>query len=400
MMDAKRSDFPARTRRMIAALAVLAAAAAFPMRAAPADESLVQESRQAIESADPFMGDWQGTFTQRNKKTWPLAVQVVALGKERYHATFLPAFDKRTTAIAGLEGVRDGETVIFTGWGDVSDYCGPDWSGAIENGKFTGSVPAREGGTFELRKVVRVSPTLGEKAPAGAVVVFDGKNFDELGTPPPRAPKKPAGKGKAAADKSAAEKSTGEKSVSEKSAPAKTAGRKPTAETRRDLLEGPTPLNPVKWELANGAMRCTRGAGSVVTKRKFGAFKMHVEFRTPFMPEAREQSRGNSGVLFHGLEIQVLDTYGLGGRSKECGAVYSRVAPLVNACAPPMQWQTFDVTIQAPEKGANARLTVLHNGLTVHENLEVGPISTPSSILFQDHGNAIEYRNIWVVELP
>ena len=400
MMDAKRSDFPARTRRMIAALAVLAAAAAFPMRAAPADESLVQESRQAIESADPFMGDWQGTFTQRNKKTWPLAVQVVALGKERYHATFLPAFDKRTTAIAGLEGVRDGETVIFTGWGDVSDYCGPDWSGAIENGKFTGSVPAREGGTFELRKMVRVSPTLGEKAPAGAVVVFDGKNFDELGTPPPRAPKKPAGKGKATADKSAAETPTGEKSVSEKSAPAKTAGRKPTAETRRDLLEGPTPLNPVKWELANGAMRCTRGAGSVVTKRKFGAFKMHVEFRTPFMPEAREQSRGNSGVLFHGLEIQVLDTYGLGGRSKECGAVYSRVAPLVNACAPPMQWQTFDVTIQAPEKGANARLTVLHNGITVHDNLEVGPISTPSSILFQDHGNAIEYRNIWVVELP
>jgi hypothetical protein len=401
MNEATRSGFLTRSARMIVALAVFVLPAAFPLCAAPADEKLVAESTEAIERADPFMGDWQGTFTRRNKKTSPLAAQVIALGKGRYHATFLAEFDKRTTPIAGLEGVREGEKVSFMGWGDVSDYCGPDWDGVIENGKFTGSVPAREGGTFELRKVVRISPTLGEKPPAGAIVVFDGKNFDELGTPPPRAPRKPtAGKGKATADKSATEKPAAEKSVAEKSAPAKPAGRRPSAETRRGELEAPMNLLPVKWELVNGAMRCTKGAGSVVTKRRFGAFKMHLEFRTPFMPEAREQSRGNSGVIFHGLEIQVLDTYGLGGRSKECGAVYSRVAPLVNACAPPMQWQTYDVTIQAPEKGANARLTVLQNGVTIHDNLEVGPISTPSSILLQDHGNTIEYRNIWVVELP
>ena len=42
------------------------------------------------------------------------------------------------------------------------------------------------------------------------------------------------------------------------------------------------------------------------TTEDFGIYKLHVEFRVPFMPAARGQGRGNSGVYQHGrYEIQV-----------------------------------------------------------------------------------------------
>ena len=370
-------------------LLLLAAAWVFPALITPAapaaDVKLLEESRQAMEKADPFMGDWEGIFTQRNKKTAPLVAQVVALGKDRYHATLLPEFDKRTTTIANLEGLREGDAIRFFGWGDVSCYRGPDWEGKIENGKFTGSVPAREGGTFELRKVVRIPPTLGARPPAGAVVLFDGTNYDQWHGYVRVSAAKKAGEKKNAGDKKAA----GEKAGSAARSPAKAAAAKAAAR-----IPG-----PVKWVIADGAMRAVPGSGSVVTRNKFNFFKLHLEFRTPFMPEAREQARGNSGVKLHNLEIQVLDTYGLVGRSKECGGIYGRVDPSVNMCAPPQQWQTFDVTVQPAGSDGKARLTVLQNGVAIHEGLEIGAIAQPTTIELQDHSNPVEYRNVWLVEL-
>ena len=308
------------------------------------DEALAQESRRDLEQADPFMGDWQGYFRQRNRKTSaPLVAQVVALGKGRYHATLLPAFDQRTMPVASLEGQRDGDFVRFFGWGDVSSYCGPDWEGVIEGDRFRGSVPAREGGTFELEKVVRVSPTLGAQPPAGAVVLFDGSNLDAW-------------------------------------------------EKRQRLLSA-----PAAWKIENSAMEVTRGGGSIQTRQKFENYRLHVEFRTPLMAEAREQSRANSGVYCHNTEVQVLDTYGLAGRSLECGGIYHRRDPLVNMCRPPRQWQTYDITVETPE-GANSVMTVAHNGVVIHERLDLGRRVQPTSILLQDHGNAVQYRNIWLVE--
>jgi len=355
MKEQRDHDFLVNTHRMLVVLLVSILSATSSIYASPADENLIRESREAMESADPFMGDWQGIFTQKNKKTSPLVAQVIALGKGRYHATLLAEFDKRTTTVATLEGLTSGSTVRFMGWGDVSCYRGPDWDGVIQGGKFTGSVPGREGGAFELRKVVRISPTLGEKPPASAVVLFDGTNFDQW---------------------------------------------EALIRLGRGKLATVQP-GPVKWKIVNDAMEATRGGGTISTKKKFGAFQLHLEFRTPFVPEAREQARGNSGVLFHGLEIQVLDTYGLEGRSKEGGAIYARLAPLVNMCAPPMQWQTYDVTIHAPKKDENARLTVLQNGVKIHDEIDVGrTISQPDSLKLQDHGNPLQYRNIWLVELP
>ena len=149
------------------------------------------------------------------------------------------------------------------------------------------------------------------------------------------------------------------------------------------------------------------------TKQSFGDFTMHVEFRTPYMPKARDQGRGNSGVYIQGrYEVQILDSFGLEGVNTECGSLYKPRAPLLTMCFPPLAWQTYDIDFTAPrfnsagEKTKNARITVRHNGIVVHDNVEIssktgagtpeGP--NPRPIKLQDHGNPVHFRNIWIVE--
>jgi hypothetical protein len=170
----------------------------------------------------------------------------------------------------------------------------------------------------------------------------------------------------------------------------------------------------VKWRIVDDAMEIKAGTGSIVTKDTFTDFKLHIEFRTPFMPAARGQGRGNSGVYLQGrYEIQVLDSYGLEGVDNECGGIYKVGAPLVNMCYPPMCWQTYDIDFSAPQFDAGgtmtrgARVTAVHNGVTIHRDLEIrsptggaldNNVSEPGGIYLQDHGNPVQFRNIWVVE--
>jgi hypothetical protein len=167
----------------------------------------------------------------------------------------------------------------------------------------------------------------------------------------------------------------------------------------------------VKWKLLNdGAMEVKKGNGSIVTKKKFNDIKLHVEFRTPFMPDARGQGRGNSGVyLQERYEVQVLDSYALEGKDNECGGIYKIGEPSVNMCAPPTQWQTYDITFYGPSADReNAQVTVVHNGVTIHDELKLpsptggaldSDVNKPGGIYLQDHGNPVQYRNIWLVEL-
>jgi hypothetical protein len=154
--------------------------------------------------------------------------------------------------------------------------------------------------------------------------------------------------------------------------------------------------------------------GDILSKEAFGSAQIHVEFMTP-VTSGRGQDRGNSGVYIQGrYEVQVLDsfqseTYPDG----QCGAVYKQHSPLVNACRPPGEWQAYDIVFRAPtfesgKKVANARLTVFHNGVLIHDDVELtGPTGAAGRgqegptgpLLLQDHGHEVKFRNIWIRSL-
>lgn len=200
-----------------------------------------------------------------------------------------------------------------------------------------------EGGEVKFQRVARKSPTLEAKPPEGAVVLFDG--------------------------------------------------------TSGDAFDNATIL-------PDGSL-----LSGVTTKQGFGAYRLHLEFRLSWMPQARGQARSNSGVYLHDCyEVQVLDSFGLTGEDNECGGIYRVKAPDVNMCLPPLVWQTYDIDFTPPKyedgkKVANARITVRHNGVVIHNDLELpeatpgrqGEGPAPRPIHLQAHGNRVVYRNIWLV---
>jgi Domain of Unknown Function (DUF1080) len=174
-----------------------------------------------------------------------------------------------------------------------------------------------------------------------------------------------------------------------------------------------------KWKVADGYMQVVPHSGLIHTRQPFGDCQLHVEFSEPTPPVGEGQERGNSGVFLMGLyEIQVLDSY----QSKtyadgQASAVYAQFPPQVNASRPPGQWQMYDIIFHSPRFDKDgkvlrpARVTVLHNGVLVQDNVELsGPTGhhvqppykpTPDKLplSLQDHGNPVRFRNIWIREL-
>ena len=167
------------------------------------------------------------------------------------------------------------------------------------------------------------------------------------------------------------------------------------------------------WTVENGTMTVTEG--NLITKQEFGDIQLHVEFKAPSPDEGEGQDKGNSGVYLQKLyEIQVLDNYeNETYHDGQCGSIYKQYAPLVNACRPAGEWQSYDIIFHAAELGENgavlkrATITVLHNGVLVQDNMEANPtggaagspIVERGPILLQDHHHPVSYRNIWIREL-
>jgi len=176
---------------------------------------------------------------------------------------------------------------------------------------------------------------------------------------------------------------------------------------------------PAKWKVADGYMEVVRGAGSIQTAQGFGDAQLHIEWMAPNPPSGSGQGRGNSGVFLMGrYEVQVLDSYqNTTYPDGTAGAVYGQYPPLVNVSRPPGEWQTYDIVFRAPRFDARgqvtapARMTVLHNGVLVQDNVTLlGPTSNQRRdpyvahaeklpLSLQDHGDPVRFRNIWIREL-
>ena len=191
--------------------------------------------------------------------------------------------------------------------------------------------------------------------------------------------------------------------------------------------------DPASWLLLNDAMTVNRAMGasmSIETKRTFRDIQLHIEWSTNPVIDGEQQLRGNSGIFLHSqFELQVLDswqnpTYVNG----QAGSIYLQYPPLVNASLPPGEWQSYDITFEAPsfsadgELEAPATIAVIHNGVLVQDRSEIFGAtytSLPSydanctpyaqnvavdcsgamPLILQDHGQVVSYRNIWVREL-
>ena len=266
------------------------------------------------------------------------AAQVIALGEGKFRivgwSKGLPGTAADVEKKVEVEAQREGEKVVFNGKG---------WKGAIEGGQLNGTND--EGQSWNLKRTLRESPTLGAKPPAGAVILFDGTSADA-------------------------------------------------------------------WQGGKMDDRKLLAAGTK-SKQKFGDCTLHVEFRTPFMPAARGQGRGNSGVYLQDrFECQVLDSFGLKGENNEAGGIYSISAPKLNMCLPPLSWQTYDIDFETAKydgdkKVKSAVMTVKLNGVLVQDRVELAKTTTaagskegsePGPIQLQAHGNPVFYRNIWIVE--
>jgi len=339
-------------RRLVSIVPLAAAllfACAIPAWAAPGNYPTYTN---AAEAGPDFavQGEYVGEVSRGD--AGKIGVQVIALGDGNFRAVVhhggLPGDgwsrgDKRTEIV----GTRVDGTITFYAGNAKATIEGDEMTITTGNGKPVGSA----------QRVERKSPTLGAKSPPGAIVLlgqrangFDGAHVDH----------------------------------------------------------GVMTIGTTPEEKADGKAR-----GNVYSKQEFGDFELHLEFRSPFMPTALGQARGNSGVyLADRYEVQVLDSFGLEGLNNECGGIYKVQNPKVNMCLPPLSWQTYDIDFTAPRfdddgnKTTNARVTVRHNGVAIYEDFELpnltpGGISTegPSGPLkLQDHGNPVQYRNIWVVE--
>jgi len=171
--------------------------------------------------------------------------------------------------------------------------------------------------------------------------------------------------------------------------------------------KGADKTDAAKWKVENGYAQVMPGSGTLRTREPIkGDVHLHIEWATPAEVKGNGQGRGNSGVFIGGFpEVQVLDswendTYPDG----QAAALYGHNPPLVNASRKPGEWQSFDIIVERArvENGKvtrKARITVRHNNVLVQDKVEFDNQDKEGGLSFQDHGNPMRFRNIWVKPL-
>lgn len=316
-----------------------------------------------LSAKDPFAGFYEGKIL--GAKSYPLEHSPEVYGRvvkegDTYKFDLLSAVFARSESHCSASGLiaKDGKIELKnTGGANLEGEITPDEikaSGKLANGNKV---------ELSLRRMDVKSPTLGLAAPVGSVVLFDGKD---------------------------------------------------TAQWTQ-AYDG----SPCAWDLKDGAMVSKplsvggkRRDGTIRSKGKFGAFRMHLEFKIP------PNGSGNSGVYVGPYEIQVFNSFGRDGSWYDCGSIYRQHPPKVNASLEPEAWQTYDIEYR-PAQFDGGRLishptfTVYHNGVRIHNadpvyyDTRLHPaqgakyVHKPANwpIELQDHGDPVSYRNIWIQNL-
>lgn len=276
----------------------------------------------------PLQGEYLGESVGTGGAKQVLVAQVSAFGNGSFRGVFFPGgFPGSPGHLASgrvqIMGTRSGDKVSFSGQSYVLSLTGT---------AITGTGPNQS--TVSLSKVTRISPTLGAKAPAGAIVLFDGTGLA-------------AWKAGAAVDS-------------------------------RGLLK--VPATSIK-RFGNFSLH----------------LEFRLPFEPSGRGQARGNSGiiMNTGGF---SEIQVLDSFGDAPYIDGCGALFSTAMPLVEANLPPLTWQTYDINVTAPATTGDARVTVRHNGVIVQNKTILKNRQSTTTIELQDHQHPVFYRNIWIVE--
>lgn len=171
----------------------------------------------------------------------------------------------------------------------------------------------------------------------------------------------------------------------------------------------------VRWKIVDGVMEvvpdstwaCERIQGTM-TKRLFKDFQLHVEFRLP------DNENTNSGIYIQKrYEVSIYSSYNTDPTPGMGGALYRQKIPDVIVGKPKGEWETYDIifcsarfdSTDTAKKIENARITVIHNGVVIHNNVIIktktgvgfaeGP--EPGPIMLQDHLAIVQFRNIWII---
>jgi hypothetical protein len=321
---------------------------------------------------DAYSGNWEGTLTT-SEGSAPLHAAVVE-NKQGYEITLRTEADPRSEALMVFSGKIVQDSLVLGPALALEPEEGSEvpeklaliraqrGHGAAQGDQLRGEFAGPAGGEFQLvRQDFVPSPTLGLPALAGAVILFDGTDV------------------------------------------AAWESRNASAEAIQWIV---TPARTLEVVSNHDGKRRKQDLKS---KEIFGDYTLHLEFQLAHKPAATGQGRSNSGIFHLGFyETQILDSFGSYGYNNDCGGIYKTREPDRNVGYPAGLWQTYDITVRAPrfdaggQKTANARLTVSLNGIVVHDDVEVpkptagGKEGPAGPIILQDHGNPVQFRNIWV----
>jgi hypothetical protein len=306
---------------------------------------------------DPLRGDWQGEggyvaqVIRAEDRILSVADQIPQQDDNgKYQANIFRKFDvANDKPVAVLEGTLSGSVVTFSGDG---------WTGALEGGHLKAK---KDDQSFDLQHITRTPPSLGAKPPAGAMVLFDGKDMNAW-----------------------------------------------SKMQEKDWLKEDGPSN---WNLlSTGILEVVPRASSIISHKWFGDAKIHVEFRNLGGPT-------NSGVYIQDrYEANINEMYGRLDGNPCAGfdnCTPASAKPGIRCSRPPLEWQTLDIDFHAPrfdaggKKTAGPRVTLLFNGTVLYDNRELGPVTLNAArlgeaptgpIQLQEHGMPVQFRNIWVLE--